>query len=81
MLTDFSAQPQTGRDHHRHAHPDDRALHLDPPLIGLNLAQSPWLLDQLLVDSLRVLAALVEPVLDRSLIQTKSEDDRLMGQP
>ena len=29
MLTDFSAQPKTGLDHQRHAHPNDDALRLD----------------------------------------------------
>jgi hypothetical protein len=77
MLTDFSAQPQTGRDHHRHPHPDDCALKLDPKLIGLDLAQSPRLLDQMLMHGLRMPAAFFKPVPDRSLIQTKGEDDRL----
>jgi len=76
-LTDFSAQPQTGRDHHRHPHPDDCALKLDPKLIGLNLTQWARSLDQMLMHGLSMLAAFFKPVPDCSLIQTKGEDDRL----
>lgn len=81
MLTDFSAQPQTGRDHHRHSHPDDRALHLDAQFIGLDLAQWSRLLDQMLVHLLRVMAALLKPVLNRSLIKAEGGDNRLDRAP
>lgn len=77
MLTDFSAQPQTGRDHHRHPHPDDCALKFDPKLITLDLTQWPRPLDQMLMHGLRMPAASFKPVPHRSLIQTKGEDDRL----
>ena len=77
MLTNFSTQPQSGRDHHGHSHPDDRALHLDAQFIGLHLAQGPRLLDQMLMHLLRVLAAFLNPVLDRSLIEAEGGDNRL----
>ncbi len=79
--TDFSAQPQTGRDLDRHRHPDDRALNLDPQLIGLDLAQWPRLLDQMLVHLLRMLPALLKPVPDRSLIKAEGGDNRLDRAP
>ncbi len=76
---DFSAQPQPVPDHDRHAHPDDRALNLDPKLIALDLAHWPRLLDEMLMSPLRVLAAFLKPIPDRSLIQTEGKDDRLDG--
>ena len=77
--TDFPAQPQTVLDHYRHPHPGDCALKLDPKLIALDLAQWPRSLDQMLMRELRVPAAFLKPVPDRSLIQTKGKDDRLDG--
>ena len=76
---DFSAQPQPVLDHDRHAHPDDCALELDPKLIALDLAHWPRLLNQVLMHELRVLAAFLKPIPDRSLIQAKGKDDRLDG--
>ncbi len=77
MLTDFSAQPQTGRDLDGHAHPDDGTLDLNAQFIGLDLSQWPRLLDQMLMHLLRVLAALLKPVVDRSLVEAEGRDNRL----
>jgi hypothetical protein len=52
-------------------------LKLDPKLITLDLAQWPRSLDQMLMHELRAPAAFLKPVSDRSLVQTKSEDNRL----
>ena len=79
MLTDFSAQPKISRDHHRHRHPDDSALSLDPQLIGLDLTQYSRLLHQMLVHLLSVMPAFLEPVLNCSFIQAKGENDGLDG--
>src|SRR5262249_41649616 len=61
------------------AHPDDRALELDPKFITLDLTQGSRSLDQMLMYFLRVLTAFLKPVSDRSLIQTEGKDDRLDG--
>lgn len=79
LRADFPTQPQPGLHHQRHPHPDDGALQLDPQLITLHLAQRQRTLDQLLRHLLSLLAALLKPVLDRALIQTKGEDDGLDG--
>jgi len=77
MRTDFSAQPQPGRDLERHPHPDDRALHLDAQFIAWYLPPWPGSLDHLRVHLLRVLPASLQPAFDRALIEREGRDNRL----
>jgi hypothetical protein len=81
MFTDFSAQPQTSRDHQRNTHPEDGALSLDPQFIGLYLSQAAWSLDQIFMHLLRMLPPLLPPVLDRSLIKAEGGENRLDWAP
>src|SRR5215216_5936207 len=81
LLTDLAAQPQPGLAHYGQGHPHEAALLLDPELIGLHLAQSAWLLDEILMHHLALTARAGPPSRDGALVKPKCRHDRLHGTP
>ena len=76
LCAHLSAQPQPGRDHQRHRHPDDGPLRFDPQFVTLHLPQLQRLLDQVLVNQLGVLPTARQPLPDRPLIKPEGRDNR-----
>jgi len=73
-------QPQPGRDHHRHGHPDDTPLHFYFDFICLDLTQIKLAAGhQMLMHLLTMFAGSVPPLLDRPLIKAKGSHNRLDG--
>jgi hypothetical protein len=78
LAADNPTQPQPGRNHHGHRHPNNPALRFDFDFIGLHLLQVLLALsDQMLMHSLTMLPCPLPPRLDRSLIEPKSHYNRL----
>jgi hypothetical protein len=72
--------PESGRDHHRQAHPGDPLAPFDPDLIGLHVPQIELTLPHdRFVDALALLSCPISPVGHGPFIQPKRLDDRLHG--
>src|SRR5437660_5147018 len=81
LLADLAAQPQAGLHHHGHGHPDHTALLLDAQLVGLDLSEVPWLLDQILVHGLALTARAGPPSRYSAFVEAKRRHNRLHGTP
>ncbi|MFN0121983.1 MAG: hypothetical protein ACKV2V_15925 [Blastocatellia bacterium] len=75
MRADFAPQPEAGLDADGHGQPELFPLRLDVHFIGLDLPAVAWLLDQMLMDLLRMCAAFLLPVANGSLIQLEGPDN------
>ncbi len=74
----LAPQPQPGRNHHRHSHPDDPALELGFDFIRLHLAQVQLALtDDPFVNFLTMRAGFLPPILHRPLVKAKGRHHRL----
>jgi hypothetical protein len=72
---DHAAEPEASGDHHRHGHPDNATLGLDPDFIGLDLPKLAWLHDLLVVESFRLQASSFHPVADGVRLEAKGVFD------
>jgi hypothetical protein len=82
VRTYHPTQPQPGRDHHPHRHPDDTPLHFHFDFVRLHLTQIKLAAGhQMLMYLLTMFACSVPPVLDCPLIKAKGGYNRLNGAP
>jgi hypothetical protein len=80
MRTYDPTQPQPGRDHHRHRHPDDTPLYFHFDFICLDLTQIKLTAGhQMFMHLLAMFACSAPPILDRPLIKAKGGYNGLNG--